>query len=421
VARAFVDAGAGEVERDVIAFLEALEERGLIEQGSAHAPVPVHERAGNDGQHPYTLIAELTYRCPLRCPYCSNPTELSHASTELSTEDWCRILGEAAELGVMQVHFTGGEPLARRDLEAIARRAREVGLYVNLITSGVPLSRERFDALVAAGIDHVQLSVQDADPAEADRIAGYPSFAHKLEVASWVKVAKLPLTVNVVLHRANLGRVPEIIALAERLGADRLELANTQYLGWALANRDALLPSQDQLDRAFAIAAEARARLLGRMEMVFVTPDYWSEHPRACMDGWARRYVHIAPDGLVLPCHAAHTLPGLTFESARDRSLGAIWKSSPGLDAFRGDAWMQEPCTSCPRKGIDFGGCRCQAFRLTGDASTTDPACSLAPAHGLIEAARLAASRAEPRYLYRSAPVMRASGTPPPSAPARGT
>ncbi len=422
VAAEFVDAPAAEVERDVIDFLEELGRRGLIEvaRAVAHAlPAKAAPTAGHEGQelgsdHPYTLIAELTYRCPLRCPYCSNPVELAAAAGELSTADWCRVFGEAAALGVMQVHLTGGEPLARRDLEALVARAREVGLYTNLITSGVPLTRERLSALAEAGVDHVQLSVQDADQEGADRVAGYPAFAHKIEVAAWVKAAGLPLTVNVVLHRDNLDRVTEIIALAERLGADRLELANTQYLGWALENRAALLPTREQLERAFAVASAARARLLGRMEMIYVTPDYYASFPRACMEGWARRYVHIAPTGLVLPCHAAHTLPGLAFESVRDRPLAAVWRDAPGLERFRGDAWMAEPCASCPRKSFDYGGCRCQAYRLTGDAAATDPACSLSPAHGIIEAARLTAAspRAEPRYLYRTLPR-----TPPTEGP----
>ncbi|AUX40572.1 uncharacterized protein SOCE26_019730 [Sorangium cellulosum] len=442
VAAAFAAAPPGEVERDVIAFLEALAARGLLERGAATgaspgaapvapspgaapaapspgaapaapspgaapvAPAP-GAAAGAASQHPYTLIAELTYRCPLRCPYCSNPTELAGAAGELSTEVWCRVFAEAAELGVMQLHLTGGEPLARRDLEVLVRRAREVGLYTNLITSGIPLARERLAALREAGLDNLQLSVQDADAERADRIAGYAAYGHKLEVAGWVKAEGLPLTVNVVLHRANIEHVPAIIALAERLGADRLELANTQYLGWALANREALLPTRDQLERAFAIASAARERLLGRMEMVFVTPDYYAAWPRACMDGWARRYLHIAPGGLVLPCHAAHTIPGIHFESVRERSLAWIWREAPSMNRFRGDAWMAPPCQGCERRGVDFGGCRCQAYHLTGDAAATDPACSLAPAHGLVEEARLRAAsalKAEPRYLYRSAP-----------------
>ncbi|WP_437569840.1 pyrroloquinoline quinone biosynthesis protein PqqE [Sorangium sp. So ce542] len=425
IAASFASTPPDAVERDVIAFLEELAARGLLEErraapagGDAAArgaralqgPASALEggAAADAAAHrPYTLIAELTYRCPLRCPYCSNPMELEGAAGELSTEAWCRVFAEAAELGVMQLHLTGGEPLARRDLEALVRAARGAGLYTNLITSGVPLARERLAALRAAGLDNVQLSVQDADPERADRIAGYAAFDHKLAVAAWVKAEGLPLTVNVVLHRENIDHVPAIVALAERLGADRLELANTQYLGWALANRDALLPTKDQLERAFAIASAARERLLGRMEMVFVTPDYYATLPRACMDGWARRYLHIAPDGLVLPCHAAHTIPGLRFESVRDRPLAWIWREAPSMNRFRGDAWMAEPCRGCERREADFGGCRCQAYHLTGDAAATDPACSLSPAHGIVEEARLraaAARAAQPRYLHRGAP-----------------
>lgn len=360
---------------------------------------------------PYTLIAELTYRCPLKCPYCSNPTALAASSgpkEELSTEEWCRVFGEAEGLGVMQLHLTGGEPLARRDLEELVRCAAGLGLYTNLITGGVPLARERLAALRAAGLANLQLSVQDTEAERADRIAGYPAFAQKIEVAAWVKAEGLPLTINVVLHRANIDRVPEIVAMAERLGADRLELANTQYLGWALANRAALLPSREELDRAFAAASEARARLLGRMEIVYVTPDYHSAWPKACMDGWARRYVHMAPSGLVLPCHAAHTIPGLKFDSARDRPLGEIWRESEGLERFRGEGWMKDPCRTCERRSVDHGGCRCQAFHLTGDAAATDPACSLSPHHAAtVGAARAEAAgpaRGEPRYLYRGPP-----------------
>jgi pyrroloquinoline quinone biosynthesis protein E len=355
---------------------------------------------------PYTLIAELTYRCPLRCPYCSNPVALDGDGGELSTEAWMRVFTEAEELGVMQVHLTGGEPLARSDLERLVQKAHELGLYTNLITSGVPLRRERLSALGEAGLRNVQLSVQDAEAERADRIAGYASFAQKLDVARWVKELGLPLTVNVVLHRDNLDHVGALIALAERLSADRLELANTQYLGWALENRAALLPTREQLDRAFTVARAARDRLRGVMELVYVTPDYFSDAPKACMDGWARRYVHVEPGGLVLPCHAAHTLPGLRFESVRDKALAQIWSENEGLNRFRGEAWMPEPCAGCARRSVDHGGCRCQAFHLTGSASAVDPACALSPAHGLIEAARLAARepREAPRYLYRGPP-----------------
>jgi pyrroloquinoline quinone biosynthesis protein E len=349
---------------------------------------------------PYTLVAELTHRCPLACPYCSNPTELVRRDAELPTDVWLRVIDEAAALGVMQVHLTGGEPLARADLEAIAQRARDRGLYVNLVTSGVPLDRARLERL-APRVDHVQLSIQDAEAASSDRIAGYTAHAAKLQVGAWVKELGLPLTVNVVLHRANLDRVAEIVAMAERLGADRLELANVQLLSWALANAESLLPTRAQIDRARAVAREARERLAGRMEVIFVLPDWHADRPRACMDGWGRRFVVVAPDGAVLPCQAARSLP-LAFASVRDASLAKAWNEGDAMQALRGVAWMPEPCRSCERREEDYGGCRCQAYALTGDARATDPACSLAPRHALVREARDRAERAgESRFLYR--------------------
>jgi PqqA peptide cyclase len=352
---------------------------------------------------PYTLVAELTYRCPLRCVYCSNPLDYARRRDEVDTDGWLRVLREAEALGVVQVNLTGGEPLVRDDLEALVAEAERLELYTNLITSGIPVTRERLARLRDLGLDNVQISIQDVSAGPSDRIAGRRSFDRKLQVARWIKELGLPLTLNTVLHRENLDRVPEVIALAEALDADRLELANTQYLGWALLNRRALLPTREQLAQARAIAAEARQRLKGRMEVLFVTPDYYVDFPKSCMDGWGRRFLLVSPDGLVLPCHVAHTLPGLTWESVRDRSLGEIWRDSPGFNAFRGEAWMPEPCRSCERRTTDFGGCRCQAYHLTGDAATTDPACSLAPAHGLIEAARREAMEAVPVALeYRT-------------------
>jgi len=342
----------------------------------------------NSECRPYTLVAELTYRCPLRCVYCSNPLDYTRHADELDTGSWLRVLREAEELGVVQLNLTGGEPLVRNDLEELIVEARRLDLYTNLITSGIPLTLERLTRFRKLGLDNVQLSIQDVRAEESDRIAGLRSFDRKLEIARWVKSLGFPLTLNVVLHRDNLDRVADVIALAEDLSADRLELANTQYLGWALRNRSALLPTREQLERARRVAAGARDRLRGRMEILFVTPDYYSEFPKACMDGWGRRFLVVSPDGLVLPCHAAHTLPGLEFENVRDRALGDIWLDSPGFNAFRGEDWMPEPCRSCDRRAIDFGGCRCQAFHLTGHAAVTDPACRLSPDHGLIEAAR---------------------------------
>jgi pyrroloquinoline quinone biosynthesis protein E len=350
----------------------------------------------SDAPRIYTLIAELTYRCPLRCPYCSNPLDFNAKRNELSSEEWCRVFAQAEELGALQVNLTGGEPLLRGDLELLVAEAKRLELYINLITSGLPLARERLEALRDAGLNAVQVSLQDAEKGASERIAGTPSFEQKLRVARWVKELGLPLTLNVVLHRENLGRVAEIVALAEQLSADRLELANTQYLGWALQNRGALLPTAEQLAQARKVASAAKERLEGRMELLFVLPDYYSDRPKACMNGWGRRYVVVAPDGRALPCHLAHTIPQLNFESVRDHSLAELWASSPAFQAFRGEAWMSPTCRSCERREVDFGGCRCQAFHLTGDASATDPVCSLSPDHGLVRAARESALRTAP-------------------------
>ena len=347
---------------------------------------------------PYTLIAEVTHRCPLACPYCSNPLEL--VRDELDTDAWLRVLEEAEALGVMQVHFTGGEPLARKDLEVLARRARELGLYTNLVTSGVPLSRARLEGLAKAGIDHVQVSVQSADPVLADHIGGYPAHSLKLDVMRWVKELDLPLTMNVVLHAANLHEIDALVAIAEEMKADRLELANTQYVAWALSNRDVLLPPRALLDIAAERAGFHKERLAGKMDVLFVKPDYFGTTPKACMDGWAQRFIHVLPDGRVLPCHAATSITTLRFDDVRTRSLGDIWANSEALNAYRGDAWMPEPCRSCDRKAIDFGGCRCQAFALTGDAGATDPACTFSPHRTKIDEAH-GTRTAERRYLHR--------------------
>jgi len=349
-----------------------------------------------EGERPYTLVAELTYRCPLACGYCSNPLDLGERGGELDTATWSRVLREAAELGVMQANLTGGEPLVRDDLEALVAAARAADLYTNLITSGVPLSAARLGRLRDAGLDSVQLSVQDTDRDGAVWIAGRDCLDAKVEVARAARALGLPLTLNVVLHRGNIARVADFVALGEELGAERLELANTQYLGWALANRDALLPSREALAAARAVAEAARARLRGRMELLFVLPDYHADRPRACMDGWARRYVVVAPDGRALPCHQAGSIAGLTFENVRDRPLGELWRDSAAFRRFRGEDWMPEPCRSCDERGRDFGGCRCQAFALVGDAAATDPACARAPQHQLVlDARRRAETRLE--------------------------
>jgi PqqA peptide cyclase len=333
---------------------------------------------------PLALIAELTHRCPLHCVYCSNPLELQNAAAEISTEEWIRVFHEAAELGSLHVHLTGGEPLARADLTELVAGARSTKLYTNLITSGIGLPGDRLQALVEAGLEHIQLSFQDSREGSANAIAGTQSHRHKLELARHIRKFKVAFTVNVVVHRQNLDRLDEIIALAEDLGPDRLEIANVQYYGWALANRDALLPTHQQLQQSKEIVAAAVERLQGRMRIDHVAPDYYARYPKACMGGWGRRLILIDPAGRALPCHAANVIPGMAFDNVRQHSLEWIWKESSAFRRFRGDEWMPEPCRSCDRRIEDFGGCRCQAFLLTGNASATDPVCTLAPAHHLV-------------------------------------
>ncbi|WP_082734652.1 pyrroloquinoline quinone biosynthesis protein PqqE [Novosphingobium sp. CCH12-A3] len=336
-------------------------------------------------QPPMALLAELTHRCPLKCPYCSNPLELERASAELETGDWVRVLDEAATLGILQVHFSGGEPMARRDLPVLIAHAARLQLYTNIITSGVLLTDEAMAALLDAGVDHIQLSFQDADPVTAERIGGYAGgHAKKLAAAQRIKAAGLPLTTNFVIHRHNADRVGAMIAMAETLGSARVEIAHTQYYGWGLRNRAALLPSREQLDRATETVEAARLRLKGSLIIDYVVPDYFAARPKACMGGWASRFLNITPSGKVLPCHAAETLPGIDFPSIKSRSLADIWTSSDAFNRFRGTDWMPDLCRSCDRREIDWGGCRCQAFALAGDAAATDPACVKSPDHFLM-------------------------------------
>jgi pyrroloquinoline quinone biosynthesis protein E len=329
---------------------------------------------------PYTLIAELTYRCPLRCVYCSNPRDADLRAQDLDTAVWLRAFAEAKQLGVWHLHLTGGEPLLRRDLEVLVAGARDVGLYVNLITSGVPLDRPRLTELARVGLEHLQLSFQGSAAADSVDFAGVAAFERKIEVAGWAKSLGLPLTLNFVLHRGNIDRIEQMLELADRLGADRVELANTQYLGWAFVNRRALLPSSEQVAVARALVKRVRLARPER-ELVFVLPDYRAGRARACMDGWANRYIVIDPTGAVLPCHSARSIPGLAFESVADTPLASIWAHSPGLLEFRGEAGLPDACRSCPGRTQDHGGCRCQAYALTGDARAVDPACEHAPAH----------------------------------------
>jgi pyrroloquinoline quinone biosynthesis protein E len=329
------------------------------------------------------LLAELTYRCPLHCPYCSNPVEYP-GGRELSTAEWRRVLEEASRLGVLQAGFSGGEPLQRTDLPELIAAARAAGLYTNLITSAVGLTRKRAEELRDAGLDNIQISFQSDQEASANGIAGTAAHQTKLNAAEMVRELGFPLTVNVVLHRGNIARVAQIISLAENLGAERLELANTQYYGWAFQNRAALLPTRHQITRAAQVVGEHRKRLLGKMKILFVTPDYYSDRPKPCMNGWGARFLTVNPVGDVLPCPTASSIKDLRFDNVRERPLAWIWSDSESFNRFRGTEWMPLPCSECPQREIDFGGCRCQAALITGDSTVTDPACSLSPYRGKL-------------------------------------
>ena len=351
---------------------------------------------------PYAVLAELTHRCPLQCPYCSNPLELERASGELSTAEWRRVMDEAVDMGVLHVHFSGGEPTVRKDLEDLVAHAAKVGLYSNLITSAVLLSEDRVTRLADLGLDHVQISFQDSTPELGDRIAGYKgAIDKKTQAARWVRKAGIPLTVNAVMHRQNLHHLEDMIDMAVALDAERIEVAQVQYYAWAFRNRAAFLPTRAQLDRAVEIVAEARERLKGVLVFDFVVPDYYAQRPKSCMGGWGRQFINISPSGKVLPCHAAEIIPELRFETVRDKPLEWIWEHSEAFNRFRGTAWMPEPCRSCDRREIDWGGCRCQALMLTGRADVTDPACALSPDRALLEEPLKEALGPPPPFVYR--------------------
>ncbi|SHF35444.1 pyrroloquinoline quinone biosynthesis protein E [Modicisalibacter ilicicola DSM 19980] len=355
---------------------------------------------------PLWLLAELTYRCPLQCAYCSNPLDLAARQEELSTEEWFDVMHQARALGAVQLGFSGGEPLVRRDLEALVGEARRLGFYTNLITSGLGLDEARIEALRAAGLDHIQISLQAADAEVAAAVAGSPkAHARKLAMARAVKAAGYPMVLNVVLHRHNIDQLDAIIALCAELGADAVELANCQLYGWAHLNRAGLLPSREQLEAAEATTERWRERLAARgqdMRLLFVVPDYYAERPKACMGGWGAIFMTVAPDGTVLPCHSARILP-MRFPTVREHSLEAIWYQSTAFNRYRGDDWMPAPCRDCDERHRDFGGCRCQAYLLTGDAGATDPACALSPDHHLILAAREEAA-ADTRSVHELTP-----------------
>lgn len=350
---------------------------------------------------PWALLAEVTHACPLHCPYCSNPVELVKRAAELRTEDWARVMAEAGALGVVQAHISGGEPLLRRDLKEIVAAAADAGIYTQLVTTGLGLDRSRLESLAGAGLRSVQLSVQDARLAESDRIAGRASFAMKEKAAAVVRESGLPFGLNVVLHRHNLDRLDEIVELGVGWGAERIELANVQFYGWGLINRSALLPTRDQLARAKETVGRWRERLGRDVDLVWVLPDYFGGEAKPCMAGWGARSITVGPDGTALPCPAAYALPDLDPPNVKDHALAWIWAESSAFNAYRGTSWMKEPCRTCPKREIDFGGCRCQAYALTGDAARTDPACSLSPDHGIVVDLTETAGAAEPEFVYR--------------------
>jgi pyrroloquinoline quinone biosynthesis protein E len=360
--------------------------------------------------NPLALIAELTHRCPLHCVYCSNPLELQNRANELDTATWTRVFQEAAQAGVLQADLTGGEPLARTDIIELVRAARTAGLYVSLITSGLPLDEARLAKLIDAGLDHLQLSFQGAREEIAAEISGTKSHTQKLRVLEWLKQVRVAVTLNFVIHRSNIDQIDEMLALAESSSATRVEFANVQYYGWAFANRERLLPTHAQLDRSIAVLKSAQERLRGKIRVEYVVPDYYAKYPKPCMGGWGRKLMLITPTGDALPCHAAQIIPGLQFENVKDRSLSEIWENSAAFQKFRGEAWMQEPCRTCDRREQDFGGCRCQALLLAGDAAATDPVCSLALTRGKVDAILAAVkppvveTLTSPDWLYRPNP-----------------
>jgi len=351
-------------------------------------------RAGN----PLWLLAELTYRCPLHCVYCSNPVDYIRSGAELSTDSWLKVLREGRALGAVQLGFSGGEPLARRDLETLVREARALGYYTNLITSGIGLDERRIAELRTAGLDHIQLSFQDSTRELNDFLSHTRTFDLKLELARLIKQHGYPMVLNVVLHRQNLDHIEQILSMAERLGVEYLELANTQYYGWALLNREHLLPSREQIARAEEATRRFRERVTPNVKAYFVVPDYYENRPKPCMNGWGSVFMVVTADGIALPCHQARMLPGLEFPRVQQHPLRWIWYDSPAFNRFRGFDWMREPCRSCPERFKDFGGCRCQAYLLTGDSANTDPVCDLSPVHRtVVELVERAQRRSEPR------------------------
>jgi len=353
---------------------------------------------------PMAMLAELTHRCPLACPYCSNPLELKKASDELSTEEWADVFRQAAEMGVLHLHLSGGEPASRRDLVELTQHAVEYELYTNLITSGIGINEKRLDALSDAGLDHIQLSIQGVDEETADLVGGYKGgYQRKLQLAEWIAQRGIPLTVNAVCHRTNMDSIAQMIDLAIALGARRLEIATVQFHGWAIENRSQLMPTRAQVSATTELVEKSRKALEGKLVIDYVPADYYATYPKACLGGWGRVGINVDPAGRVLPCHAAESIPSLKFENVRDMGLHDIWYHSSSFNAFRGTDWMAEPCRSCDRKLTDFGGCRCQAMAIAGDATATDPACHKSPLKSrMLEVAELSSAGMENQpFIYR--------------------
>jgi pyrroloquinoline quinone biosynthesis protein E len=392
---------------DVTKLLQGLSDKRVLRDGpDAFAPPPLSATAKTYGKFaggPAGLLAELTHRCPLQCPYCSNPLDLERANGELTAAEWGEVFRQAAAMGVLQLHLSGGEPTLRADLESILAHAVEAGLYTNLITAGVLLTRERVERLASIGLDHIQVSVQDVDPENADRISAYRGgLAKKRDLARWAREFGLGLTINAPMHRQNIDHLPAIIDFAHEVGAQRIEVAHIQYYAWAEKNRAALIPTREEFLASADIVEAAKARLEGVLNFDFVIHDHYARWPKACMGGWARSIVMVTPAGQVLPCHAAQTLPGLTFENVRDRPLADIWRKGEAFNAFRGNDWMKEPCRTCDRRDLDFGGCRCQAYAVAGDARAADPACHLSEHHAQFASlAERESMLPAPAFVYR--------------------
>ena len=353
---------------------------------------------------PHWLLCELTYRCPLHCAFCYNPIDFARHDEELSTDDWLRVLREARALGAVQCGFSGGEPLQRKDLETLVAAARALGYYTNLITSGIGLNAERAQRLKEAGLDHIQLSFQDSTREVNDFLSSTRTFDLKRDAAATIKANGWPMVMNCVIHRLNIDHIERIIELAVELDSQYLELANVQFYSWAQLNREQLLPTREQLQRAERVTQQWREKLGSRMKLIFVVSDYYETRPKKCMNGWGNIFLTIAPDGTALPCHTARMLPGLAFPNVRDSSVREIWYGSEGFNRYRGTGWMKEPCASCPEKEKDYGGCRCQAYMLAQDPASADPVCDKSPKHAVV--AEIIARAQQPRSVAEARPLL---------------